>query len=1441
MGSQNGFKLGSLYPRLANGEPNLILASDLKLKQNGKHEKVYKNGKTGKRSLRADLEITTEPVIIPGAENYINSFYLPQLTAKSNKQSIFTGVLNSVTGSWTSQARNKSIASLLEIGYKGPGAEHAATNNAYWNAYGSKDDDYWNAINSLNNYAPSQLWLNYASSQQVQSRFDSDALLQHLDPTNKNPDLWYPSLLYTYGTAKQGTSYPAPVLMIEPGTEIKLNFQNKLAIAGLSQEQAQKATLVPVSTYGNSASDGLGGSTSLNFHLHGSHTTPAGFGDNVVARYTTGQRWTTEIDIPADHGQGSYWYHPHYHPSVNQQVYGGLSGFMQIGDPLSKIPDFKNLPRNLAVLKAMDLEVDPNSGELLLGSNANLGGVANRMTMVTVNGEFQPSVDAGEGGWQALTLSNQSNQAYYNISLINTSASGEKSTLPIYVYGEDGHQYPEIRPAIGTLGNQSSEKGNNPPGGYSQADNLISLPPGKRVDILFKLPKGSTELASLYSFENTDGIDYNIANMGAYPDLSNENQGLQTSNSGAGPLALFQVSNGKKPQSQAELNREIHKANKGIQVQKIKPTTLQSDYDITKVPSVNLFSEKNGKEEWKPIRKREFSWTKGTLVGPEDEWDAPTQELLESYSENNEGASYERYTSLPVGSKGVDSWLGYENPFLINDHVFPNAPLIITQLGTMEEWDLLNWSINSPSKYIGHPFHIHINDYQVKDSDTELDKKRNLEDVTMLNSSGYDYVDDTGKRFSQAPLKGEFIGIPEALRKGAYNPLGGNTLATWGANSQTVRMLFQDYLGTYVFHCHILPHEDAGMMQVLTVVENTDSSWLAASEGFQQSEQGIELMLAQDFSSRLLKARQRTGETWERIQVGDLSNDFVQDVVLSSSGSNGGTVQIFDGSKLLHNRTHLQSALKPYKQSTLAPWAFAEDFSGDGKKDLVTVGLNRGKQDNVNLDELRLKAWSSTSRGRSWKQQFSFDPFDSIQASGTHGEHSLSAKQGLNADQVSVAMADMNLDNFQDVVFGYATKEGLRIVVLDGAALTLQYQTGTVEGGYFPDSNVLADALLIDSSLSDLSQVVLNAGFNSYAQSAIENVVITTQSSAGTQQFTIQLNAGHFIATSEPGMEGDTEGGESHHSGSGSASDQIFNLRHDSMPIQLVEQLALPDDVDAVTPVIAGSRGIGATIVGDRLVVAQGNGANGNSSTGNALVNTSQQLVLDSNDLLKVSRDDLTGIVTSNLNSTFSAGQLRERNQLTALTYQAYAGGPLWPSGQAGLAAAVLGQGLTAAELAETLLTQPGYSSDVEHYYGGSLSDLSVDVIVNGATRSLYQRQATGSELRFWKGQVQDGLGQTLLPLAILQSTSGKDRYRLGLLSAAAAWTQMQWGTTANIAGSFGQGLQADPGRANKLDQQLAAIGRLDSWRDAQQAFNAYTDSALNQLDGTPVSKSGFF
>lgn len=1451
------YVIGSLYPKGSDGKPNVILSQNLRLQKSGRDGALairQTSSSSKPTALNTQLNITTEPIRVSEVSKFLNNWYLPQIQNTTDPKSIFSKVQSGVISSWDQQARNLSMTTLLTIGYKGPGSEQAANNDPFWNATGSTDesDPYWQAINNINNYDPKGLWSKYNGSDIVSSNFDKSALLDNLDQNNKNPDLWYPSLLYTYGAPGKGTSFPGPVLVTTPNSKLKLNFNNKISVSGLSKQQNQAATTVKVSTYGNSSSDGLGGTTSTNLHVHGLHVSPTGFSDNVVARYTSGQKWSSKLTVPSDHGIGSYWYHPHYHPSVNQQVYGGLSGFIQIGDPLSKVPDFRKAPRNLAVIKAIDINVDQDNGNLILGANANLGGVANQMTMVTVNGEFQPEVKAGKGGWQSLSLSNQANQAMYNISLIHTNTDGKKTTLPAYIYGEDGHQYPKIRQAVGTLGTNIL---NDDTPYYTQAQNLISLPPGKRIDLLVYLPDGKTELASTYSFKGAGEAIYKIQNMGGYPDLTSANTNPISGNASAGPIAVFHVEQGTGLPSTAELDGAIEAANAGIQVQEILPTTSQAEYNSNKVPSINLFATSgDGKDVWEPLRKREFNWAKGTLVGPAEERDGPTQELLEAYTDANGGNVYQRYTALPVGSAGVEDWLGYNQPFLINDHVFPNGNLTIAQLGTMEEWRLRNWSVTKdPTKYIGHPFHIHVNDYQVKDSDTELVNKNSLEDVTMINSSGFKYYDQKQKRvLEQKPFRGNLHTIAEAL-----DPQTSGDLATFGANDQTVRMVFQDYLGTYVYHCHILPHEDAGMMQVITVVENTDSSLVAPAEGFQQSTDGaITLHQAQSFKPFTLKPNFTQGEKAVRLNIGDVNGDFSQDVVLASSHArNPGQVSIFDGKSLTLNQTKQLSQFSPYKHSNLAPWAFAEDFSGDGSRDLLTAGFANRQGAVVKLKDLRLTAWASPNNGQKWKQVFSFDPFDSINfnkehglhthANQTTGEHTLRPSATLSAEQISVTMADMNLDNFQDVVIAYALEPhkshaGMRIVVLDGAAISLQYQTGKFEGGYFPDRSVLADALILDPSLSALSQVVLTAGFNSYAQSPLENVVITTQSSAGAQQFTIQLNAGHFIATSE----NDNHGGHSSHQGHGGSSktdDRIINLRDNAMPINLVEQLKLPQGSIAATPVLAGAFANGAVLDGDRLTIAQGNGANGNRANTNDLINTSQQLVLDLKSLQRVDHDDLTGIVNSGLNTTFSASEYQARNHLTALTYQAYADATLWPSGQAALSASVLGQGQTASQLAETLLTAPGYKQDVEAFYGGALNNLPVAQIVTKAFQALYGRRASQADIDQWQLKVDGGLSRSLVPLAILQSTRGNDQYRVGFLSATAQWNHVQWGTTANVAGSFGQGFQSEIHRYNMLDSMLNAIGPMSSWDEAQSNFDIFKENALQSMIGTPVSKSGFF
>jgi len=90
----------------------------------------------------------------------------------------------------------------------------------------------------------------------------------------------------------------------------------------------------------------------------------------------------------------------------------------------------------------------------------------------------------------------------------------------------------------------------------------------------------------------------------------------------------------------------------------------------------------------------------------------------------------------------------------------------VVQLGTTEEWTIQN---TSPE---WHPFHIHVNDFQVMSRNGNPEPPH-YEDTTLL------------------PPNGEVV----------------------------IRTRFEDYPGKFVYHCHILIHEDAGMMAVVEVVE----------------------------------------------------------------------------------------------------------------------------------------------------------------------------------------------------------------------------------------------------------------------------------------------------------------------------------------------------------------------------------------------------------------------------------------------------------------------------------------------------------------------------------------------------------------------------------------------------------------------------------------------
>jgi suppressor of ftsI len=105
--------------------------------------------------------------------------------------------------------------------------------------------------------------------------------------------------------------------------------------------------------------------------------------------------------------------------------------------------------------------------------------------------------------------------------------------------------------------------------------------------------------------------------------------------------------------------------------------------------------------------------------------------------------------------------------FSIDDKGFdPNRVDQTVQLGATEEWVVRNTSDE------WHPFHLHVNDFQVMSVD--------------------------GK--PQAPHYEDTVPVP---------PQG----------QVVIRTRFLDFAGKTVYHCHILAHEDAGMMGVVEVVD----------------------------------------------------------------------------------------------------------------------------------------------------------------------------------------------------------------------------------------------------------------------------------------------------------------------------------------------------------------------------------------------------------------------------------------------------------------------------------------------------------------------------------------------------------------------------------------------------------------------------------------------
>lgn len=69
-----------------------------------------------------------------------------------------------------------------------------------------------------------------------------------------------------------------------------------------------------------------------NLHVHGLHVSPEGNGDNPFLMIEPGETFDYEFTLPPDHPTGTFWYHPHHHGRVADQIFAGLYGAIVVED-----------------------------------------------------------------------------------------------------------------------------------------------------------------------------------------------------------------------------------------------------------------------------------------------------------------------------------------------------------------------------------------------------------------------------------------------------------------------------------------------------------------------------------------------------------------------------------------------------------------------------------------------------------------------------------------------------------------------------------------------------------------------------------------------------------------------------------------------------------------------------------------------------------------------------------------------------------------------------------------------------------------------------------------------------------------------------------------------------------------------------------------------------
>jgi FtsP/CotA-like multicopper oxidase with cupredoxin domain len=584
-----------------------------------------------------------------------------------------------------------------------------------------------------------------------------------------------------------------PTISINPGAQLTINLVNNLP--------AESAATCPP----NPDHSKPHCFNTTNLHTHGLHVSPSGSADYVLRSVPPGSRFNYQFDIPASHPAGTFWYHPHRHGSTAIEVSSGMAGVLIVRGTRKAQDRAANggiADIDTVLLKKQTKQ--PLREHVWLFEQIQYGCFANASASA-------PIVDPTTFEWACPSGSVGEIRNYTNQLTVlpdpRPGHSGEKNTT-----WEISGRYTQINGVVQPL--FPSAHGFVPAGEIRR----LRMVHGSNADTInVKIVR-----ANLGSSSSMSGADVDTATMSAVSRLaraksaSERTTSLDTLCSGEVVKQLeFAVDGITRT---AMMEKDVNTMDPGYRSDVLvafpspglycildeaadASTTIRFRPDSSKVKDRRLLSfARVGPGSNIPDypldgagHSKYWQYIRNQLVDANDDLPSDVRQDLRNLK-----------TTAFAPAPAIEGVANSKNPtvfdikfvsgvaqFLVDGKQYdPDRIDYTATLGTLDEWHV------TAAPVFGHIFHIHTNPFQVTD---------------IRNDQGQSIFDASGNCTAAEVSTGDrqYCGMLGVVR---------DTLFIKPGYTMVMRTRYVDYTGEYVMHCHILDHEDQGMMQNVSIV-----------------------------------------------------------------------------------------------------------------------------------------------------------------------------------------------------------------------------------------------------------------------------------------------------------------------------------------------------------------------------------------------------------------------------------------------------------------------------------------------------------------------------------------------------------------------------------------------------------------------------------------------